>query len=370
MSLLYIFVVLVLTLFSAIVFENFAFAQSNPSNNFHYYNLPFPPQLAKGDVLSFYSNTEGKKQLIEIPIKELLFNVLVKYDQGGKPLSYNVLLNPQRGLLYQEIEKNNPSDSVFIYPLFTKAAYSKNGFYDFYNNICDPRCLTVSIPSLIGGGYSSSTTGARVLELLNYSYLTDVDVDKNPDILKHYKRVIVLHNEYVTKKEFYAIRGHPNVIFLYPNALYAEVKTDYIDNTITLVRGHGYPDLNTKNGFDWNADNSKFEYNTECDNWNFYVRENKTFLNCYPEYRILYDYELLRYLQKDDPTDLQMDIGNWLRYPQNPHVTKALIDDYDINATSIPQWMVNPATWYLSGEISREEFGNILIYLHDNKIIR
>jgi hypothetical protein len=54
---------------------------------------------------------------------------------------------------------------------------------------------------------------------------------------KYHDRVIVLPNEYVTKKEFDAIASHPDMIFLYPNALYAEVKTDYASNTITLVRG-------------------------------------------------------------------------------------------------------------------------------------
>ncbi|SMH72213.1 hypothetical protein [Candidatus Nitrosotalea okcheonensis] len=36
-----------------------------------------------------------------------------------------------------------------------------------------------------------------------------------------------MHNEYVTKKEFDAITSHPDVIFLYPDALYAQVRTNY-----------------------------------------------------------------------------------------------------------------------------------------------
>lgn len=113
---------------------------------------------------------------------------------------------------------------------------------------------------------SSSIIGAWVLKLLNYSYVKDQDVDKNPDILKQYKRVIVLHNEYVTKKEFDAITSHPDVVFLYPNALYAQVKTNYDNGTITLVRGHGYPDSTIGNGFDWKYDNSRYEYDIDCNN--------------------------------------------------------------------------------------------------------
>ena len=39
----------------------------------------------------------------------------------------------------------------------------------------------------------------------------------------------MLHNEYVTRPMFDAITSHPNVIYLYPNALYAEIEVNYID---------------------------------------------------------------------------------------------------------------------------------------------
>ncbi|KFI21105.1 hypothetical protein HW44_17400, partial [Nitrosococcus oceani] len=131
------------------------------------------------------------------------------------------------------------------------------GFYDYYNKKCDTSCLTVSIPKKISGSYSSSITAAFALTLLNYSSINDIDVDKNPDMLKKYDKVIVLHNEYVTQREFDAITHHPNVVYLFPNALYAKVNTDYKKSTITLAKGHGYPDKNTRNGFGWKNDNSK-----------------------------------------------------------------------------------------------------------------
>ncbi|MDE1764623.1 MAG: hypothetical protein KGH88_10345, partial [Thaumarchaeota archaeon] len=126
------------------------------------------------------------------------------------------------------------------------------------------------------------------MKLLNYPYLTDEDIDQNPGILKQYERVIVLHNEYVTKKEFDAILSHPDVVFLYPNALYAQVRTNYTDNTITLVHGHGYPDSIIKNGFDWKYDNSKYEYGVDCNNWHFYKSGNYSMLNCYPEFAMFH----------------------------------------------------------------------------------
>jgi len=110
--------------------------------------------------------------------------------------------------------------------------------------------------------------------------------------------VILLHNEYVTKKEFEAITKHPNVVYLYPNALYTEVKTDYTKNTMALVRGHGYPSADISNGFGWKFDNSKFEYDYKCKNWKFDKIVNGKMLNCYPRYQLLYDSALLKEIVK------------------------------------------------------------------------
>src|SRR5574337_1650188 len=270
------------------------------------------------NYLIVVSNTEGNEQTLHLPVGKFLFNVTPHNDENGKLISLSLGLKPELNSLYQNLGFfNKPRDIVFIYPSFTQAAYGKNGFYDFYNKKCDTKCLTVSIPVNVHGIQASSIAGAWALKLLNYPYLTDEEVDQNPGILKQYERVIVLHNEYVTKKEFDAITSHPDVIFLYPNALYAEVKTDYNANTITLVRGHGYPDSATKNGFGWKYDNSKFEYNVDCSNWNFYRLDNYTMLNCYPEFKILHAERLIRTLQNKDPTDLLDDINNWLRYPND-----------------------------------------------------
>jgi len=110
-----------------------------------------------------------------------------------------------------------------------------------------------------------------------------MEVDQKPDILKQYDKVILLHNEYVTKKEFDAITNHPNVIYLYPNALYAEIKVDYSNNLMTLQRGHNFPESEIRNGFDWKFDNSPLEYNLDCTDMGFDRIDNGWMLNCYPE---------------------------------------------------------------------------------------
>ena len=78
--------------------------------------------------------------------------------------------------------------------------------------------------------------GHQALTLLGYTAITDEEIDMNPSILQQFDKVIMLHNEYVTRTMFDAITNHPNVFYLYPNALYAEIEVDYIDETITLIK--------------------------------------------------------------------------------------------------------------------------------------
>lgn len=244
--------------------------------------------------IDFITKIEGKQQIISVPNKDLLFNITITYDKNNNPQYVNIEQRHDLSEFYNKVGFTNKSSNVvFVYPLFTQAAYSKNGFYDYYNKKCGPECLTISIPSKFVPMYGSSMTASIVLSLLNYSQITDVQVDKNPDILKHYQKVIILHNEYVTKKEFDAITSHPNVIYLFPNALYAEVSSDYANNTISLVRGHGYPYSTISNGFDWKFDNSNLEYDINCENMTFMKISNGKMLNCYPAYRALFDKSLL-----------------------------------------------------------------------------
>ena len=120
--------------------------------------------------------------------------------------------------------------------------------------------------------------------MLGYLSISDIDVDKNPDILRQFDKVIMLHNEYVTRAMFDAITNHPKVLYLYPNALYAEIEVDYTNETITLIRGHNYPEQEITNGFDWEFDNTHpYEYDTECLEMQFYKINNGWMTNCYPE---------------------------------------------------------------------------------------
>ncbi|MGI0045628.1 MAG: hypothetical protein ACREBB_00360 [Nitrosotalea sp.] len=185
------------------------------------------------------------------------------------------------------------SSGVIVLPIFTQAAYGQDGFYKFYSGRCDMRCLTVPIPKNFTASYVTGGGLDDVLLKQGLATVTDLDIDKDPSILDKYDKVILLHNEYVTHKEFDAITHHPNVIYLYPNALYAQVKVDYDKNTITLVRGHEYPQKDIRNGFGWAFDDSKYEYNTVCKDWQFYEVKNGYMLDCYPQLVIEDDNHML-----------------------------------------------------------------------------
>ncbi len=252
-----------------------------------------------GKYYKIYHKTPSENITLVLPESMLIFNLIPVITGNGTVVSFDMSLKPELKDLYNQIGFSAKSDNVvFVYPVFTQAAYGKNGFYDYYNKKCGQSCLTVPIPSNFSGTYSSSIVSSYVLNMLNYSFITDVDIDKNPKILQKYATVIILHNEYVTRGEFNAITNHPHVIYLYPNALFAEVSSNYTDDTITLVKGHGYPNETIQNGFNWKNDNTKFEYDLKCTNWNFTSIDNGKMLNCYPDYAILYDENILKDLKE------------------------------------------------------------------------
>jgi len=214
-------------------------------------------------------------------------NVMYKLDPSQDSLYRDI------GLLYEK------QKAVVIYPIFTAVAYFEPGFYTYYRGECDESCLIQQIQGEYALNFQSSGDAVQILGLLGYEIISDLSVDQNPELLQQYDKVILLHNEYVTKTEFDAITQHPNVIYLYPNALYAEVEYNQENKTVTLVRGHAFPEETITNGFDWEFDNTHpYEYDTECDNWTFYEIDNGRMLNCYPE-KILYNDKILLKLLKD-----------------------------------------------------------------------
>jgi hypothetical protein len=234
-----------------------------------------------------------------------LFNILVNPDDlilvEGKtiPLKATFGLKEELNQTYEKIGFfGEEKKSLFIIPTFTASAYSKNGFYDFYNENCSEQCLTTKIVTENKLDYSSSANSVKILQLLEYDSISDLELHQNPSILKNYDKVIVLHNEYVSKIMFDAITAHKNIVFLYPNSLYGEIELNDSNNKITLVRGHGYPSSDIKNGFNWENENTDpYEFDNECNNWKFYPISNGHMLNCYPEQIIWKNESLLQFLK-------------------------------------------------------------------------
>jgi len=207
--------------------------------------------------------------------------------------SFVLGLNPNKMDTYNEVAVwNDPQKTVVVYPYFTSVAYSESGFYTYYRGECDDCTTTKFVPPT--PLYTSSGIGHQALTLLGYTSITDADIDKNPSILQQFDKVIMLHNEYVTRTMFDAITNHPNVLYLYPNALYAEIEVNYIDETITLIRGHNYPEPEIINGFDWEFDNTHpFEFDWECQPIDIYKIKNGWMTSCYPENLFLNDTQQL-----------------------------------------------------------------------------
>ena len=297
-----IILVFVFVIFS---FETISSTQNDSQNMINQNNLEkYSNTLV--DIPEYYNNCSDSKFVNLTTDRHLFQNCALSKnitEMGAEKLEFE--LKPELSLLYSELEPKN--NTVVIFPIFTLSAYSEPGFYTFYRGDCDQEfhgtlfrdddCLTVNIKNDFDGNYNTSDSGFKILNLLNYNFITDIDVDKNPSILNSYDTVILLHNEYVTKIEFDAITSHPNVVYLYPNALYAEISVDYENNTITLIRGHNYPEVTITNGFDWIFDNTHpMEYDNSCMPWYFYKIDNGVMLSCYPENALLTDAFLLKAL--------------------------------------------------------------------------
>ena len=222
-----------------------------------------------------------------------VFGIRNNFTVVGDNIVWNTVvfgLNPSLMENYNEIAIwDDPQKAAVVLPIFTDSAYDSPGFYDYFSGECDS-CTTTKISD--GElGYNSSVNGYQLLTLLGYSPITDIDIDKNPSILKKYDKIIMLHNEYVTRTMFDAITSHPNVIYLYPNALYAEIEVDYDNDTITLIRGHNYPEEEITNGFDWEFDNTRpYEFDHECKTMKMYsIKDPRSGGNvhwmttCYPD---------------------------------------------------------------------------------------
>ena len=241
--------------------------------------------------------------LVDLSSPQIIFKLYGKTSDKIVNNTYSrIIIQPRDDAepLYSHL-RNTDNSTIAVYPSFTRTAYSPGGLANHYLAGCE-NCITSRIIYDDDGAYAEGHTAYQVLKILGYDFITDVDIDKNPEILSNYDRVILLHNEYATQNMFDAITSHPNVVYLYPGALSIKTNADYVAEQLLLVRGNGYPDASVGNGFDWEYDNSNFTQDTACQNWEFVRIDNGHMLNCYPESIIHISPLLLLSLKElDDP---------------------------------------------------------------------
>ena len=188
----------------------------------------------------------------------------------------------------QNLDKD---EIIVIAPLLTANAYKMGGYYSYFGSQCDESCLTVDIENDINFGYTSSNNALIHFWQHGIDIVDDYTLYKDPSIIDSYKGVVVLHNEYVPMNVYEALTNHPNVYFMYPNALYAEVEIN--DGKMTLIRGHNYPTKDIVNGFDWKFENTHpDEYDLECIDFVWKKIDNGYQLNCYPEIALIKDHSI------------------------------------------------------------------------------
>lgn len=173
-------------------------------------------------------------------------------------------------LAFTDYPRANNHDTLLIYPTFTEQAYQKNGWYD------NPEIKTVSLSTPLddrmkyGAGQHVYYQIHTEMDITN-----DIVVSRNPDMLKSYDTVVLLHNEYITVSEYNAIMNHSNVIYIFPNSLYRYVEFDDND-TMTLINETGNP-----------MSLSKTQYTDEFSNCLGHSRveySNGKGLSCYPRW--------------------------------------------------------------------------------------
>ena len=155
---------------------------------------------------------------------------------------------------------------ALIEPTFTHSAYH-NSFYIFYSlyhnisihqhTINVTKHIDLLSARIVNHSHSLSLSPMPYLEkhlkwLLprsNLTLLTDVDVDNGAvfmhnKTLNKYDIIILGHQEYVTQKEYNNLKRFVSnggtMILMDSNFFYAEVKYNKKNQTITLVKGHGW----------------------------------------------------------------------------------------------------------------------------------
>ena len=207
--------------------------------------------------------------------------------------------------IYQEI-MNEDEKTVVVFPTITLHAYYDECIWDYYVPLAD-NCQVIQLDDNIDFNninsdlwemnfleklddghflFNTSFRSFEILQYLNYEMLSELEIEKTPDILEKYDKIIILNNKYVTENIFNAITNHSKVIYLHPGSLSEEVEINFDENLITVLSPIKYPEnKNYQNDFLWEYDNThrEFQWCNAISDPRFEIVSNGIMTNCFPE---------------------------------------------------------------------------------------
>jgi hypothetical protein len=281
---------------STILFNTTNAYSSNPqvvvSNNYDKAFILWNSNLTSNDEI-YLKNINYT--IIGIP-REVLDSNKEKGDNriSNYPLTNNIIYKDTDNSL-SALSKKDTNRIALVDPTFTNAAYDNSFyiFYNLYNNFSYNQNITKYL-NLLTSKINKDITSESIEQIspltylvssspivylknhisnlipnANVSLITDVGIDNgsifyNNTITSNKYNVLILgHQEYVTQKEYNYLKQFVTnggiLILPYSNIFYAEVKYNYKNDTINLVKGH-YWAFNGKSA--WRSINERWENET------------------------------------------------------------------------------------------------------------
>ncbi len=227
-------------LFFSNVFTNVNFEKLNHINAAEKTNTTFPNIIKTSSSITTKKSTESLDE-------NLIINPVVTTEKSTESL----LKTSQRKI-------------AIVQPTFTEAAYS-NHIYDFYhkydpipkhtNVTTDLNYLTASLSTYTNVQLKDESDMTTIKSKINEFFPADIvvkindqDIDQGHLFLNNSKNafdtLILLHEEYLTQRmyNYYKkfVEQGGTIIFMNGNFFYVQVSYDVKNNSITLVKGHGW----------------------------------------------------------------------------------------------------------------------------------
>ena len=121
--------------------------------------------------------------LVDLSSPQIIFKLYGKTSDKIVNNTYSrIIIQPRDDAesIYSYL-RNADDSTIAVYPSFTRTAYSPGGLANHYLAGCE-NCIASRIIYDDDGAYAEGHTAYQVLKILGYDFITDVDIDKNPQI--------------------------------------------------------------------------------------------------------------------------------------------------------------------------------------------